>query len=121
MRALDNIVFMGMGEPMKNLSAIRKTITFLTEPKGRNLSPRRITLSTSGLVDGIYDLADNGPDIRLAISLTTANPKTREAIMPIAKTNTLDALKEATRYFIEKRKKRLSLEVALMKDINTGF
>lgn len=117
---LDNIVFMGMGEPMKNLSAIRKTIAFLTDPKGRNLSPRRITLSTSGLVDGIYDLADNGPDIRLAISLTTANPKTREAIMPIAKTNTLDALKEASRYFIEKRKKRLSLEVALMKDINTG-
>ena len=60
---LDNIVFMGMGEPMMNLDAIRKTVLVLTHPEGRALSSRRITISTSGIIKGIYDLADNGPHI----------------------------------------------------------
>jgi len=64
---LDNIVFMGMGEPMLNLEAIRRTVLILTHPEGRGLSRRRITLSTSGLCGGIKDLADNGPDIILAL------------------------------------------------------
>ena len=55
---LDNIVFMGMGEPLLNLDSIAKTIAVLTHPKGRNLSHRRITLSTSGICKGIYELAD---------------------------------------------------------------
>jgi hypothetical protein len=70
---LNNIVFMGMGEPLMNLSAIRKSVDVLTHKKGRNLSSRRITLSTSGVIKGIYDLADNGPLLRLAVSLTTAD------------------------------------------------
>lgn len=119
--SLDNIVFMGMGEPMKNLHAIRKTITFLTDPKGRNLSPRRITLSTSGFIEGIYDLADNGPDIRLAISLTTANPHTRAKLMPITEKNPIPELKKAIQYYSKKKNKRVSLELALMKNINTSI
>lgn len=118
---LDNIVFMGMGEPMKNLHAIRKTIAFLTDPKGRNLSPRRITLSTSGVVEGIYDLVDNGPDIRLAVSLTTANSEIRSGIMPVTQTNPLPDLKKAIKYYNDKKGKRASLEVALMKNINTSI
>lgn len=116
---LDNIVFMGMGEPMLNLSAIRKSIELLTSPEGRNLSPRRITLSTCGVIKGIYDLADNGPKIRLAVSLTTANPKLREKLMPISKNNPLPELKKAISYFIEKTGKRCTLEAALIGKTNT--
>ena len=80
---LDNIVFMGMGEPLQNLAGIRKTVSILCHKDGRALSSKRITLSTCGIVKGIYDLADNGPHIRLAVSLTTANQTLREQLMPV--------------------------------------
>ena len=57
---LDNIVFMGMGEPLLNLHAVRKAVAILTAKSGRALSRRRITISTAGICSGIYDLADNG-------------------------------------------------------------
>lgn len=117
---LDNIVFMGMGEPMQNLSAIRKTIKILTHKDGRALSARRITLSTSGLTKGIYDLADNGPLIRLAVSLTTANPELRTKIMPVNSGNPLPELKEAIRYYAEKTGRRVTLEAALLHEVNTS-
>ena len=117
---LDNIVFMGMGEPMQNLSAIRKAIAVLTDERGRNLSSRRITLSTSGIIKGIYDLADNGPQIRLAVSLTTADEELRSQLMPVNKGNSLKELKEAIKYYAEKTGKRVTLEAALLKDKNTG-
>ena len=116
---LDNIVFMGMGEPMLNLSGIRKAIAILTDPKGRNLSSRRITLSTSGVINGIYDLADNGPNIRLAVSLTTADEELRTELMPVNKTNPLNELKKAIGYYAEKSGKRVTLEAALMGGVNT--
>jgi 23S rRNA (adenine2503-C2)-methyltransferase len=117
---LDNIVFMGMGEPMLNLPAIRKAVSLLCHPDGRALSRRRITVSTSGLIDGIMALADEGPDIRLAVSLTTANPARRAELMPVTKANPLPALREAIAYFIEKTGKRVTLEAALMGGVNTG-
>lgn len=117
---LDNIVFMGMGEPMMNLPEIRKAINVLTHKDGRNLSARRITISTSGVVKGIYDLADNGPAVRLAISLTTAEPELREKIMPVTKGNSLDELSKALEYFINKTGKRCTLEAALLSEVNTN-
>ncbi len=82
---LDNIVFMGMGEPLQNLEAIRQTVEILCNKDGRALSSKRITLSTCGIVKGIYELADNGPNIRLAVSLTTADEELRKELMPVAK------------------------------------
>jgi 23S rRNA (adenine2503-C2)-methyltransferase len=117
---LDNIVFMGMGEPLLNLQSIRKTIAILTNAEGRALSRRRITVSTSGICAGIRSLADDGPDVRLAVSLTTADENLRAELMPVAKTNPLPALKEAIRYFSEKTGKRVTLEAALMAGVNTG-
>lgn len=117
---LDNIVFMGMGEPMQNLSGIRKAIKILTDERGRNLSGRRITLSTSGIVSGIYDLADNGPNIRLAVSLTTADEELRRTLMPVANGNPLSELRKAIAYYAEKTGKRVTLEAALLKNKNTG-
>lgn len=118
---LDNIVFMGMGEPLQNLDAIRKAVAILTDKKGRGLSPRRITLSTCGLISGIYELAENGPFVRLAISLTTADPALREQLMPVSKGNPLPELKKAIKFYSEKTGKRITLEAALLSGQNTGL
>ncbi len=117
---LDNIVFMGMGEPMMNLEGIRKAVSILTNKEGRNLSPRRITLSTCGVIKGIYDLADNGPSLRLAVSLTTADEDLRYELMPVTKGNPLTELKKAIAYYAEKTGKRVTLEAALLHGKNTG-
>lgn len=117
---LDNIVFMGMGEPMLNLPEIRKAISVLTDERGRNLSARRITLSTSGIIKGIYDLADNGPNIRLAVSLTTADEDLRNSLMPVNTANPLPELRKAIDYYANKSGKRVTLEATLLKNKNTG-
>ncbi|MCR5217767.1 23S rRNA (adenine(2503)-C(2))-methyltransferase RlmN [Treponema sp.] len=117
---LDNIVFMGMGEPMQNLEAIRKAVAVLTDKNGRALSSRRITLSTSGIISGIYDLADKGPKMRLAISLTTADPDLRTQLMPVTKGNPLPELKKAIAYYAEKTGQRVTLEAALLSGKNTS-
>jgi len=116
---LDSIVFMGMGEPLLNLDSITKAVAILTHPKGRGLSHRRITLSTCGLCDGMYKLADGDLDIRLAVSLTVADEKLRELLMPVTKAHPLLELKKAIRYFNTKKRKRVTLELALLKGINT--
>jgi 23S rRNA (adenine2503-C2)-methyltransferase len=118
---LDNIVFMGMGEPMQNLGNIRKAVKVLTDKNGRNLSGRRITLSTCGIIKGIYDLADNGPVMRLAVSLTTANEELRSQLMPVNKGNPLCELKEALKYYSLKTGQRVTLEAALLAQKNTDF
>ena len=112
---------MGMGEPMQNLGAIRKAIEILCHKDGRALSSKRITLSTCGIVKGIYDLADNGPAIRLAVSLTTANEDLRKELMPVAQAdaNSLSDLRKAISYYAEKSGRRVTLEAALMHDKNT--
>lgn len=118
---LDNIVFMGMGEPMLNLQAIKKSVEILTHKNGRNLSGRRITLSTSGIIKGIYELADMLPPIRLAVSLTTADEELRTSLMPVNKTNPLPELKKAIAYYSQKTGKRVTLEAALLSGVNTGW
>ena len=119
---LDNIVFMGMGEPLQNLEAIRQTIEILCNKDGRALSSKRITLSTCGIVKGIYELADNGPNIRLAVSLTTADEELRKELMPVARgsENSLSELRKAIEYYAEKSNKRVTLEAALLHDKNTS-
>ena len=117
---LQNIVFMGMGEPMLNLESIRKTIAVLTNKEGRALGTKRITLSTCGIIKGIYDLADNGPKIRLALSLTTADPDLRAALMPVTKTNPLPEVRKAVDYYAKKSGRRVTLEAALLAGKNTG-
>ncbi|MCR5289547.1 MAG: 23S rRNA (adenine(2503)-C(2))-methyltransferase RlmN [Treponema sp.] len=117
---LDNIVFMGMGEPMQNLDAIRKAVTVLTHKDGRALSGRRITLSTSGVIKGIYELADKGPLMRLAVSLTTADAPLRAQLMPVTQGNPLPELRKAIDYYATKTGKRVTLEAALMGGVNTS-
>jgi 23S rRNA (adenine2503-C2)-methyltransferase len=117
--AIANIVVMGMGEPLLNLRELRRALSVLSDGEGLGLSLRRITVSTSGIVAGIRDLADRGPPVRLALSLTTADPILREALMPLSRGNPLPALKEALIYYQRKQKRRITLEAVLLGGINT--
>ncbi len=117
--ALQNIVFMGMGEPLMNIEAIRKSLDILSNKDGRNLSLRRVTLSTCGIVSGILDLADNGPLVKLALSLTTADETLRTQLMPISKNNSLHDISQAIIYYSNKSGKRCTLEIPLLGGINT--
>lgn len=116
---IDNIVFMGMGEPLLNFDAVKKSILILSHPQGRHFSKRRITISTSGIISGIVRLGTELPEIRLAVSLTTANEKLRRMLMPVTLKNPLHKLKEALFDFTKQGKRRITLEVALMHGINT--
>jgi 23S rRNA (adenine2503-C2)-methyltransferase len=115
---ISNIVFMGMGEPMLNLEAVRKAIRIFHDPAGQNIGMRKITISTSGLTEGIRDLADNGPPVRLAVSLITANPVLRLKLMPVTKTNPLEELKQALLYYQEKTGRMVTLEIVLLDGVN---
>ncbi|GHV79670.1 putative dual-specificity RNA methyltransferase RlmN [Spirochaetia bacterium] len=114
-----NIVIMGMGEPLLNLGELRAALSIITNPEGIGLSKRRITVSTSGIAAGIRELADTGPNLRLAVSLTTADPALREELMPIARSNPLPVLKEALHYYQKKRGRRITLEAVLLGGVNT--
>jgi 23S rRNA (adenine2503-C2)-methyltransferase len=114
-----NIVIMGMGEPLLNLGELRRALGILTDPQGLGLSKRRITVSTSGIIPGILDLADRGPEVRLAVSLTTADEELRKRLMPVTMTNPLPRLKEALSYYQEKTRRRITLELVLLRGINT--
>ncbi|MBP3709992.1 MAG: 23S rRNA (adenine(2503)-C(2))-methyltransferase RlmN [Treponema sp.] len=116
---LDNIVFMGMGEPLLNLENVRKAITVLTDKHGRNLSSRRITVSTCGIIEKIYDLAENGPHVRLAVSLVTADEAVRKTLMPGAAVP-LAGLQKAIAHYSEKSGRRVTLEAVLLSGVNTS-
>ena len=117
---VDNIVFMGMGEPLLNLEAVKKAIGILTSAEGRGLSLRKVTVSTAGICSCIYALAESGPAVRLAVSLTTADPALRLKLMPVEKANPLPDLKKALCFFCQKTGKRVTLEAALLKGVNTS-
>ena len=84
-RRVDNLVFMGMGEPLANLPALLPALDVILSPKGLGIGARHVTLSTSGLVPRILELASYPAQIRLAISLHGGDDATREKIMPINK------------------------------------
>ncbi len=116
-----NVVFMGMGEPLLNFDEVSKAIAVLHHPEGHNIGMRKITISTSGIVAGIHRLAEEGPYVRLALSLITADQKMREKLMPIAKTTPLEELHAALLHYQKKSGKRITLEYVLFHNINTSF
>ncbi len=123
-RAISNLVIMGMGEPLLNIDALRDALNFIigrdaAAPGSAVVSGRRITISTCGIAAGIRDLADKGPDVRLAVSLTTADESLREKLMPITKSNPLPEVKEALLYYQRKHPKRITLEAVLLGGVNT--
>src|SRR5262245_27864584 len=119
--SFDNLVVMGMGEPLHNYDAIMRALTILNAPWGLGFGARRITLSTSGLVPKIRRLADEPLGIRLAISLHGATDEVREQIMPVNKKYPLAELLPAVREFSEKHGRMVTLEFILIEEINDSL
>jgi len=117
-RRLSNIVFMGMGEPLMNYNNVLKSIDKITSEDGLGMSPKRITVSTSGVPKMIRKLADDEVKFNLAVSLHSAIQETREQIMPFANKFTLPDLKEALQYWYEKTKRRITYEYVIWEGIN---
>jgi len=118
-RLVSNIVVMGMGEPLLNLPELRRALEVITCKKGIGFSKRRITVSTCGIAQGIADIAANGPEVRLALSLTTADEDLRQRLMPITASQPLKKVKEALIGFQERGGGRVTLEAVLLGGINT--
>ena len=115
---IGNIVLMGMGEPLLNLDNVLKAISILHEPSGLNISPRRITLSTAGIVPGIETLLAANLGINLAISLNAPTDELRETLMPINKTYPIASLIRAAKSYQEKSGRRVTVEYVLLREIN---
>ena len=116
-----NLVFMGMGEPLHNLDQVMAAFALLTQPKGLALSPRRITVSTSGLVSGIQRLAAYPRRPRLALSLNATTDAYRSSIMPVNRVWNLDALAAALRAFPLETGERITLEYVLLKGVTDSL
>ncbi|AOS45284.1 putative dual-specificity RNA methyltransferase RlmN [Lacunisphaera limnophila] len=119
--SFDNLVVMGMGEPLHNYDAIMRALTILNAEWGLGFGARRITLSTSGLVPKIKQLADEPLGLRLAISLHGATDEVREQIMPVNKKWPLAELLPAVREFSEKRGRMVTLEFILIEELNDSL
>ncbi|GAA4277147.1 23S rRNA (adenine(2503)-C(2))-methyltransferase RlmN [Aquimarina mytili] len=117
-RPLSNIVFMGMGEPLMNYNNVLKAIDKITSPEGLGMSPKRITVSTSGVPKMIKKMADDQVRFKLAVSLHSAIDEVRTSIMPFNETFPLTDLREALEYWYEKTKSRITYEYVVWKGIN---
>ncbi|MFI5357675.1 MAG: 23S rRNA (adenine(2503)-C(2))-methyltransferase RlmN, partial [Opitutales bacterium] len=119
--SFDNIVVMGMGEPLANYDAVIRALTIVNAGWGLGFGARRITLSTSGLVPRILQLADEPLGLRLAVSLHGATDEVREQIMPVNKAYPLAKLIPAVRAFSAKHGRMVTLEFILIEDVNDSL
>jgi len=117
-RPLSNIVFMGMGEPLMNYPNVMKAIDMITSNEGLGMSPKRITVSTSGVSKMIKKMADDEVKFNLAVSLHSAIEATRNEIMPFTKSFPLTELREALEYWYVKTKSKITYEYVVWKGIN---
>uniref|UniRef100_UPI00404B3CD6 23S rRNA (adenine(2503)-C(2))-methyltransferase RlmN n=1 Tax=Flavobacterium sp. TaxID=239 RepID=UPI00404B3CD6 len=117
-RPLSNIVFMGMGEPLMNYPNVFKAIDRITSNEGLGMSPKRITVSTSGVTKMIKKMADDEVKVKLAVSLHSAIEEIRNKIMPFTKSFPLPELREALEYWYQKTKSKITYEYVVWKDIN---
>jgi 23S rRNA (adenine2503-C2)-methyltransferase len=115
---IDNIVFMGMGEPLANLDNVLCAIRIINAPWGLGIGARHITVSTSGLAPQIRKLADEQLQIRLAISLHGATDEVRNQIMPVNRRYNLETLLAACDYYAQHKKQRLTFEYILIENVN---
>jgi 23S rRNA (adenine2503-C2)-methyltransferase len=115
---IDNIVFMGMGEPLANFDNLMRAICIINAPWGLGIGARHITVSTSGLAPQIRKLADEVVQIRLAVSLHGATDEVRDQIMPINRRYNIETLLSACDYYAGCKKQRLTFEYILIADTN---
>ena len=115
---INNVVFMGMGEPFLNADNVFRAVKMFLEPKMRGLSVRHVTISTSGIPDGIRRLADEGLGIYLCLSLHAPNDEIRSRIMPVNDKFPLSQVFDALKYWQKKTGVRATMEYILLKNIN---
>lgn len=120
-RLVNNLVIMGMGEPLANYDNLLKALKILNAPWGTKIGARKITVSTSGLAPQIRRLAEEPFQFRLAISLHGATDETRGKIMPVNKKYPLEQLAAACDYYREKKGRMITLEYILIADVNDGL
>src|SRR6185503_17228610 len=113
-----NIVMMGQGEPLLNLNNVIKATRLLSDPEGMAISPRRITVSTSGIIPKIRELAQEQVRPKLAISLNASTEEQRQTLMPITRKYHLRDLIDACRAYPLRPWEKLSFEYVLLKDVN---
>ncbi len=117
-KRITNVVFMGMGEPFLNYDNVMKTITWLKDKNKFNIGSRQISVSTSGIIDGIKKFADEPLQVNLAFSLHAADNDLRQSLMPVNISNKLnDVLDELAKY-IKKTNRRVMIEYLMLKGIN---
>jgi len=120
-RFVDNLVIMGMGEPLANYENLLKALRILNAPWGGGIGARKITISTSGLAPQIRKLADDPLQFRLAISLHGATDDVRNKIMPVNRKYPLGELAGACEYYQEKKGRMLTFEYILIAGVNDGL
>jgi len=118
---ISNVVFMGIGEPLDNYDNVVNAIHIINNPKGLNIGARHISVSTSGLVPKIYQLADENIQCTLSISLHATNNEKRSAMMPVNNAYPIEELIQACKDYIAKTNRRISFEYALAKDNNDNL
>ena len=116
-RRVTNIVFMGMGEPLHNFDGVKGAVDLLVDDKGQGYAPRRITVSTSGLVTGLQRLGAE-TDVHLAVSLNATTDDVRAQIMPVNKRWPIDELLAACRAFPLRARRRITFEYVLLAGVN---
>ena len=120
-RFIDNLVMMGMGEPLANYDSLMKALAILNAPWGGGIGARRITISTSGLAPKIRQLADEPLQFRLAISLHGATDEVRTKIMPVNRKYPLRELAAACEHYLQKKGKMLTFEYILIAGVNDSL
>lgn len=120
-RLINNLVIMGMGEPLANYENLLKALSILNAPWGGAIGARKITISTSGLAPQIRRLADHPLQFRLAISLHGATDEVRSRIMPINRKYPLEMLAEACDYYHQQKGRMITLEYILIAGVNDGL
>lgn len=113
-------VLMGSGEPLDNYENVVRFLRLINDPRGQNMGQRHITISTCGLVENIYRLAEEDLQITLAVSLHAPNDAIRTQTMPIAKVYDMEQLLRACKAYAEKTKRRITFEYALIRGVNDG-
>ena len=117
-RIITNVVMMGMGEPLLNYENVTTAIDLMTDDLGFNIARKRVTLSTSGVIPGIYKLADSG-NISLAISLHAPDDELRDILVPINRKYPIKDLMKACKYYSDKNKgEPITFEYVMLKDVN---
>jgi 23S rRNA (adenine2503-C2)-methyltransferase len=119
-KTINNVVFMGMGEPFDNFDNCAKAAIILNDPAGANIASRRITLSTCGICEEINKFSKLPGQFRLAISLHSAIQNKRQTIMPVAKTQTLEKLKTALCKYQNQTGRRITIEYCMLAGVNDG-